>query len=424
MTLTINLWTRCLIKAKSKTLPQEESVPPASFYLVGLGASAGGIQALQRFFDTMPTTTGMAFVVVMHLSPHHESNLAQVIQAHTSLPVVQVTQSTPVEPNHVYVISPNTHLTLQDSRIELVEPQQATGKRLAVDLFFRTLAAVYGPRAVAVVLSGSDSDGAIGIKHIKEQGGLTIAQEPGEADFDSMPRSAIGTGMVDWILPVDQMAQRLADFLRNEARMHVPPDEPQSPSDLQTVDRNSGGPLNIRTEASATDEEALLEVLQFVRAQTGHDFIHYKRATLLRRVARRLQVNLLDTIPSYLDFLRTHPSEAIALVHDLLISVTNFLRDASAFAALESQLPQLFGDKSSRDQIRAWVAGCATGEEAYSVAILLAEQAARLDAPPLCQVFATDLDEGAHSCSSKRRVSDYHRSRSVAGAFAPFLSEE
>jgi two-component system, chemotaxis family, CheB/CheR fusion protein len=266
--------------------PSVQPEPPyPTFPLVGLGASAGGIQALQTFFDNMPDQTGMAFVVIMHLSPDYESNLARILQNRTRMPVVQATEPTKVIPNHVYVIPPSKHLSLQDGHIHLVEPQQATGKRLAIDLFLRTLAAVYGPRAVAIVLSGTDGDGSIGIKHVKEQGGLTIAQDPDEAEFDSMPRSAIKTGMVDWVLPVGQMPGQLVEFLRNESRMHIPPEEAQSEEDAQAEDRNSGGPPGIRKEPSAGDEEALLDVLRLVRAQTGHDFIHYKRATLLRRVA-------------------------------------------------------------------------------------------------------------------------------------------
>ena len=369
--------------------------PPPSFYLVGLGASAGGIQALQTFFDHLPPDSGMAFVVIMHLSPDFESNLANILQQRTTMPVLQVVASVEVAPNHVYVIPPSKHLRLDDNHIHLVEPQQAAGRRLAVDLLFRTLSATYGPRAVAVVLSGSDGDGAIGIKHVKEQGGITIVQEPEEAEYDSMPRTALATGMVDWVLPVAQIPPRLMEFMRNEVRMHVPPEELYSETDAQAEDRNSGGPLTIRTIASVGDEDALVEVLRFVRAQTGHDFAHYKRATILRRVARRMQVNLLEDIPGYLAFLQPHPHEALALLHDLLISVTNFFRDAGAFAALQSHVPQLFADKAPSEQVRAWVTACATGEEAYSVAILLMEHAERLDSPPTIQVFATDLDEDA-----------------------------
>lgn len=373
----------------------DAAAPASPFPLVGLGASAGGIRALQTFFEQMPAESGMAFVVIMHLSPDYESNLAQILQNRTAMPVVQVTEPIAVAPNRVYVIPPSKHLILQEGHIHLVEPQQAAGKRLAVDLFFRTLAATYGPRAIAIVLSGIDGDGSIGIKHIKEQGGLTLAQEPAEAEFDSMPRFAIKTGMVDWVLPAAQMPARLLEFLNNETRMHIPPEEPQSEADAQAEDLNSGGPPVVQKVASAGDEEALIEVLRFVRAQTGHDFTHYKRATILRRVARRMQVNLLEDIPSYLSFLQAQPEEAVALLHDLLISVTNFFRDAPAFAALEGHIPQLFADKAESEQVRVWVAGCATGEEAYSVAMLLAEHADRLEAPPGIQVFATDLDANA-----------------------------
>lgn len=360
--------------------------------IVGLGASAGGIKALQAFFDTVPADIGVVFVVIMHISPDFESNLAQVLQLHTAMPVTVVNEPLHVEANRVYVIPPGKHLSLQDGVLNPVEPQQPAGRRLAIDLFFRTLSVACGPRAVAVVLSGADSDGAIGIKHIKEQGGLTIAQDPNEAEFDSMPRAVINTGMVDWVLPISRMAPQLLAFVRNEQRMHVPPEDPPKTED-PVSDDNSGGPLAIQQIPSSTDETALLEVLRVLRGQTGHDFIHYKRATILRRVARRLQVNLLEDIASYLDFIRTHPAEVTALLHDLLISVTNFFRDHDAFVALESHIPQLFAGKQSNDQVRIWVAGCATGEEAYSVAMLLQEHAGRLDNPPSIQVFATDLDD-------------------------------
>ena len=371
--------------------PQAEIAGP-HFTLVGLGASAGGLRALQTFFEGMPEKSGMAFVVVMHLSPDHESSLTEILQQRTTMPVVQVAGTVSVEPDHVYVIPPGKHLSLQDSSIVLVEPQQPIGLRIAVDLFFRALSVAYGPRAVCIVLSGADSDGAIGIKHVKEQGGLTIVQDPSEAEFDGMPRMAISTGMVDWVLPVAQMPIQLLEFMRNERTMHVPPEKIPGGEDTPE-DGNSGGPVQIAQLPSITDETALMEVLRFLRGQTGHDFAHYKRATILRRVARRLQVNLLETIPAYLDFLRTHPAETTALLHDLLISVTNFFRNPDAFAALESQIPQLFADKAAHDQVRVWVAGCATGEEAYSLAMLLYEHADRLDAPPSIQVFATDLDE-------------------------------
>lgn len=372
---------------------QQITKAPARFPVVGIGASAGGLKPLQTFFDRMPSDSGLAFVVVIHLSPAYDSNLAQILQHHTSMPVTQITEAMAVEPNHVYVIPPSHHLSMQDGKLRLVAPQQPPGLRVVIDLFFRTMSVAFGPRAVCIILSGADSDGAIGIKHVKEQGGVTIVQDPAEAEHDSMPRSAIATGMVDWVLPVADMPGRLMQFVQNEMRMHVPPDDPQEGEAAEADNRNAGGSLALQQTPSMTDETALHEIMRFLHSQTGHDFSHYKRATILRRVARRLQVNLLDTLPAYLDFLRTHTAETPALLRDLLISVTNFFRDAEAFAALESHVPQLFAGKQASDQVRVWVAGCATGEEAYAIATLLYEHAARLTSPPAIQVFATDIDD-------------------------------
>jgi two-component system, chemotaxis family, CheB/CheR fusion protein len=229
------------------------------------------------------------------------------------------------------------------------------------------------------VLSGSGGDGAIGIKRIKENGGLTVVQEPGEAEHDGMPRSAIATGMVDWVVPVAEMPNRLLEYQRIQGRIRLPEENP---------------PVLTGIEGSA-DENALRETLSFLRMRTGHDFSCYKRGTILRRIGRRMQVNSIEELPAYLAFLRLHPSEAMALLQDLLISVTNFFRDQEAFQALQSELPKLFADKSSDDQVRVWVPGCATGEEAYSLAMVLSEYASNLNAPPQIQVFATDLDQGS-----------------------------
>ncbi|PYJ11884.1 MAG: histidine kinase [Verrucomicrobia bacterium] len=363
--------------------------------VVGLGASAGGIAVLQQFFEGMAPESGLAFVVVMHLSPEHESNLASIIQQKTSMSVTQVNEPTKVEPNHVYVIPPNHQLTFEDSTLHLVPPQQALGRRVTIDLFFRTLAQAYGQRSVCVILSGTDSDGVIGLKHVRAQGGVTMAQDPSEAEHDSMPVTAISTGMVDWVLPVAQMPAKLMEFVANENRMQLPPEIPEvDQPDAKVKDAPGGETISDETRAPG-DESALGEVLAHLRAQTGHDFSHYKRATVLRRVARRLQVNSIETIPQYLEFIRKHPAEARALLQDLLIGVTHFFRDQESFAALEASVPQLFAGKRQEDQVRVWVAGCATGEEAYSIAILLCEHAERLDQPPSIQIFASDLDDGA-----------------------------
>lgn len=373
--------------AKKRRDPDE----PAA--VVGLGASAGGVTPLQQFFGDMDPKSGLAFVVVMHLSPEHESQLANVLQQKTSMPVTQVEEPVHVRPNHVYVIPPNHQLTFEDSTLRLVPPQQAIGRRVTIDLFFRTLAYAYGQRAVSVIMSGTDSDGVIGLKHVRAQGGLTIAQDPSEAEFDSMPASAISTGMIDWVLPVAQMPARLLEFARNENRMKLPPEIPEVDEADAKVEDALGGPTISDETRDAEDEEAIGKVLGDLRVQTGHDFSHYKRATVLRRIARRLQVNSIESIPRYLEFLRSHPAEARALLQDMLIGVTHFFRDRETFAALEAHIPQLFAGKTAEDEVRVWVTGCATGEEAYSIAMLLCEHCERLDNPPKVQIFATDIDE-------------------------------
>jgi two-component system CheB/CheR fusion protein len=379
----------------SRDVARKRRDPNQPAAVVGLGASAGGIGPLQQFFTDMDPESGLAFVVVMHLSPEYESQLASVIQQKTKMSVTQVSEPVHVRPNHVYVIPPNHQLAFNNSTLHLVPPQRPLGRRVTIDLFFRTLAQAYGQRAVCVILSGTDSDGVIGLKHIRAQGGLTIAQDPNEAEHDSMPATAISTGMVDWVLPVEKMAPKLLEFARNENRMKLPPEIPGAEEPDAKVEDAPGGPTISEETHDPEDESAISEVLADVRAQTGHDFTHYKRATVLRRIARRLQVNSIESIPKYLEFIRTHPVETRALLQDLLIGVTHFFRDRDAFAALEAHIPQLFAGKKKDDEVRAWVAGCATGEEAYSVAMLLCEHANRLENPPAIQVFATDIDEQA-----------------------------
>jgi len=380
-------------RAANRDGTAERRDPDEPAAVVGLGASAGGIVALQQFFGDMDPKSGLAFVVVMHLSPEHESQLASVVQQKTTMPVTQVDAPVHVRPNHVYVIPPNHQLTFENSTLRLVPPQQAIGRRITIDLFFRTLAQAYGQRAVSVIMSGTDSDGVIGLKHIRAQGGLTIAQDPNEAEFDSMPTSAISTGMIDWVLPVAQMPAKLLEFARNENRMKFPPEIPETEEPDAKVKDAPDAPTVSDETRNVEDEEVIGKVLADLRAQTGHDFNHYKRATVLRRIARRLQVNSIESIPRYLEFLRSHPAEARALLQDLLIGVTHFFRDSEAFAALEAHIPQLFAGKNADDEVRVWVAGCATGEEAYSIAMLLSEHCSRLENPPKIQVFATDIDE-------------------------------
>ncbi len=355
--------------------------------VVGLGGSAGGLAALQTFFGAMPPTSGMTFVVIMHLPPEHDSLLAELLQRSTSMPVRQVQIRLKIEPDHVYVIPPARHLSLTAGHLELSGMARPPARHVAVDLFFRMLADTHGPHSAAVVLSGEDGDGAIGIKRVKERGGLTVVQDPDEAEHLGMPRSSIATGLVDWVLPVADMPARLIEYWAVESRLQLPPE----------AERIAGPDASPPPEAEARSpvEADLHEILGFLRVRTGHDFTYYKRTTVLRRIGRRMQVNGVKEPRQYLDFLRSHPAEPDALLRDLLISVTNFFRDRDAFTALERSLPALFRGKGPEDAVRVWVAACATGEEAYSVAILLREYAGTLANPPTLQVFATDLDERA-----------------------------
>jgi two-component system CheB/CheR fusion protein len=350
--------------------------------MVGLGGSAGAIAPITEFFRSMPADSGMVFVVILHLSPVHDSALVAVLQSHTSMPVKSVTDGQSADPNTVYVIPPGKYVTCADGQFRLTGIEAERGRRVAVDMFFRSLADTHGPHAVAVVFSGMDGDGAQGIKRVKERGGLTIAQDPLEAEHAGMPRSAIETGMIDWVLRSDQVAQWLIEYGRTESRLKLPSEEDPK--------------LPVRSPSETDDREAALrEVLVFLRSRTGRDFSQYKRATVLRRIARRMQVNGVDELGGYMSYLRTHPGEAGALLQDLLISVTNFFRDRDHFEALEKLLPRLFEWKSSSDSVRVWVPACATGEEAYSLAVILLEHAQRLDNPPSIQVFACDLNDEA-----------------------------
>jgi two-component system CheB/CheR fusion protein len=355
-------------------------VPPAhhDLLVVGIGASAGGIPALKAFFAAMPADSGMAFVVILHLSRKHESHLAEILQSETGMTVTQVRETLSVEPNTVYVIPPGKHLTMVDGAITLVEPEQSLGRRVPVDLLFRTLGDVYGKNAVCVVLSGTGTDGTLGLKRVKESGGIAIVQDPAEAEFAEMPRSAIETHLADVILPVSEMPAKLLTLKLNATKFDLPDDIEMPPN----VDLGA---------------DALREVLTLLRIRTGHDFSHYKRPTLMRRMARRMMVHDLSDLPGYLEYLREHPEELQSLLQDLLISVTNFFRDSTVFEELEREvIPKIFQGKNSGDQVRVWVAACATGEEAYTIAMLLCEYAENMPGdPPGIQVFASDIDERA-----------------------------
>jgi two-component system CheB/CheR fusion protein len=368
--------------------PSSPGVTPSRlpFFVVGLGASAGGIEALQRFFEQMPAENGMAFVVVLHLSPVHESSIAQILQTKTKMPVSQVSETVAIEKNHVYVIPPAKDLLMNDGVLQVVSAARPRGGHAGIDVFMRTLAEVHRERAVGVILSGTGSDGAVGLARIKERGGLAVAQAPDDAEYDGMPRAAIDSGTVDVVLPVVEIPQKLMEWSRNAAAIKLP-------ALAQTDEAHQA---DNQAKAAPTEEMALSQVMAMLRERTGNDFSHYKRASLLRRLERRLQVTALPNIVAYRDYLAEHTEETKHLLQDLLISVTNFFRDRDAFEALEREIiPKIFANAGDTEQIRAWSAGCATGEEAYSLAMLLADQNVLEGGQRTVQVFGTDIDEAA-----------------------------
>jgi two-component system CheB/CheR fusion protein len=379
------------------TPPTEPGTVPSTieFPVVGIGASAGGLPALLRFFENMPRQTGMAFVVILHLSPRHKSTADQVLQRVTRMPVVQVADPVEIRPDHVYVIPPDRHLTMADSCLDLTAMERPRGAHVAIDIFFRTLAEVHRERAVAIVMSGTGSDGAVGLTRIKEQGGLTIAQSPADAEHEGMPEAAIRTGAVDFVLPVVDMPQKLIELWENARTIEMPP-----VGDGEEQIAHVPGP-----EAVEQAEEALQRVIAILLNRTGHDFKQYKRATVLRRIERRMQVRAVHTLPDYRVLLDADAHECNALLDDMLIGVTNFFRDRESFEAIEREIvPELFRDKGPTDEIRVWVPACSTGEEAYSLAMLLADQAADMAQPPPFQVFASDIDNAA---IAQARSGDY-----------------
>jgi two-component system CheB/CheR fusion protein len=375
--------------------PTTPSTPPTGltmvpshiiFPVVGIGASAGGLQALIRLFENMPKQNGMAYGVVLHLSPDHASAADHVLQRVTSMRVIQVVQRTLIEAEHIYIIAPNQQLSMIDGYLSVAPLDRPRGAHIAIDVFFRTLAEVHRERAVAVVLSGTGADGAVGLTRIKEQGGITIAQLPADADYDGMPQAAIRTGIVDFVLPLLDIPQKLVELWENARIIELPPTgDGEAPVAHLTSDRET-----------PTAESALQSIISSLMGHTGHDFRHYKRATVLRRIERRMQVRAVHTLPEYSTLLDADQREPSALLSDMLISVTNFFRDREAFEALERDIiPELFKDTTSTSEVRVWVTACATGEEAYSLAMLLADHAGTMATPPPYQVFASDIDKAA-----------------------------
>jgi two-component system CheB/CheR fusion protein len=345
-----------------------------SFPIVGIGASAGGLTAFKRFFQTMPADAGMAFVLIQHLDPTHESLMVELLARSTAMKVVEVTDRMPVQPNQVFMIPPNEYLAIRAGVLELTEPIMRRGMRMPIDFFFRSLAEDQQEKAIGIILSGTGTDGTLGLKAIKGNGGMGIAQDPETAQYDGMPRSAIATGLVDYVMDVEKMPETLMQYARHAY-------------------------INHAAKRGLAVEEApdrFQSILGMLRARTRYDFRYYKKGTLERRIERRMALNGLEDIASYARFLKDNPGEVQQLFKDLLIGVTGFFREPEAFKVLEREvIPKLVQAKAAEEPLRVWVPGCASGEEPYSIAMLLIEQFEAVEKNCSVHIFASDIDEEA-----------------------------
>jgi two-component system, chemotaxis family, CheB/CheR fusion protein len=347
--------------------------------IVGLGASAGGLEVFSRFLDLMPSTSGIAFVLIQHLDPDRESLMASLLERHTKMPVLTVTDGMPVEPDHVYVIPPNATLTLDGEKLALVKPAPH-GVRLPVDAFFRSLASERGGRAIAVVLSGTGMDGTLGLKAIKERGGIAIAQDPKDAPHDGMPRNAIANDAADEVFTVADLPAALVNYV----------DHPYFDA------KSRPAPLDGNAERIVDD------VIQILKQRENIDYGLYRKGTLWRRIERRMGIRHMTDAPAYLKLLQEDPEESERLARDFLINVSSFFRDTDVFQHLEKAiLPDLVRGHPNDKPLRVWVAGCATGEEAYTYAMLLIDEIAAQKRNIKLQVFATDLDQDALSTARR-----------------------
>jgi two-component system, chemotaxis family, CheB/CheR fusion protein len=361
------------VKRKPLETPQVES--PAreeAFRIVGIGASAGGLEAFEQFFENMPSDKNMAFVIVQHLDPTGHSSKPQILSRFTRMPVKVATDGMPVEPNSIYLLPPNKNMGIQNGALYLQEPTRPPGLRLPIDFFFRSLAKEEGADTICIILSGTGTDGTLGLQAIKAELGTVFVQDPESAKYDGMPRSAIETGLADFILKPSDMPEKLIQFVEHSAV--------------------NGAGFGVTTKEAV---EPLKEIFASLRARTGHDFSRYKQTTIRRRLQRRMSVNQISDVSEYARFLKENKDEIKALLKDLLISVTNFFRDPEAFEALKRQLRELINGKPSGGDIRVWVAGCATGEEAYSVAMVIQECLEELDKHLPVQMYGTDIDVDA-----------------------------
>src|SRR3984957_15016568 len=367
-----------------------------NFPVVGLGASAGGLDAFRRLLTALPPRTGMAFILIQHLDPTHARMMVDLLAGHTPLKVQQAADGIPLEREHIYLIPPGAYLSIRDGVLRLSEPSERHGARLPFDFFLRSLAEELGERAISVILSGTGGDGSLGLKAVKEKGGLVIVRDPDDAEYDGMPRSAMLTGAVDLVLPVAKIPEILAKYGRRKGL--APDDHPP---------------------------DRLTEVVDLLRTNSSHDFSLYKPGTLLRRIERRMALAGVDDSGRYLDMLRQDAGELELLAKDLLINVTSFFRDSTAFELLAKDvIPDLVHRHPSDRPLRIWVAGCSTGEETYSLAMLFGEQIDASKRDLKLQIFATDVDPDAVASAREGLYPDSIEADVSTKRLAQFFAKE
>ena len=360
--------TKSAANAKKTLIKQKET---NDFPIVGLGASAGGLEALEAFFSHMPFDSGMGFVIIQHLSPKHKSIMASLLAKDTKMKVLEIIDGMKVKPDHVYLNPPNKNVIIINGVLQLMDPVKTGGINLPIDSFFRSMAEEMGEKAICVILSGTATDGTLGLKAVKEFGGLVMVQDPNSAKYDGMPRSAIATGMVDFILPVEKIPEELGRYVKA-------PYMGESKKVFITEDQFVN---NIQ------------KIFSLIRSATGHDLSHYKQTTIRRRIERRMAISQINKISDFVKYLQQTPLEVDILFKDMLIGVTNFFRDPEAFKILKEQvLPGLLKNKDPDSLIRIWSVGCSTGEEAYSLAILFSEVLNMVKKHFNIQIFASDID--------------------------------
>lgn len=361
-------------QATKKVIDKTEDKLLKSFPIVGIGASAGGLEALEQFFINMPPENGMAFVVIQHLDPHREDMMPELLQHNTTMKVVQARDALKVKPNCVYVIPPNKSMSILNGTLHLFEQIATRGLRLPIDIFFRSMADDQQERSIGIILSGMGSDGSLGLKSIKEKNGIVLVQDPAHAKFDGMPQSAIDSVEADIVASAEELPLKLIEFLQN-----VPL-------------------VNLNSALEADKLSNIDKIIILLREHSGHDFSLYKKTTLTRRIDRRQSIHQFSKISNYVRFLQENPKEVEILFKELLIGVTNFFRDAAVWEMLSDKiLPDLLEKLPDGYMLRAWVPACSTGEEAYSLAIIFkeAKEALKIHKNISLQIFATDLDNDA-----------------------------